>query len=840
MFGRVWKSVAAALGFALIVAMLVPAHSALAAASPTVTRLSGGDRYATAVAISKAGFAPGVPVVYVATGSDYPDALSAAPAAAHQGGPLLLVAAKSVPAVVTSELKRLKPKKIVVVGGTGVIATSTASALAKVAPVKRLSGSDRYATSRAIAAYAFPSASAVYLATGRNFPDALSAGAAGGSKAAPVLLIDGNATSLDSASSSAVTRLKASTVFIAGGTGVVRSQIEAAAKRLKGVSKVSRLAGSDRYETSAAINDASFGSASSAYLATGTSFPDALAGAALAGAKHAPLYVSMTSCIPKATLTSITDLGVSKVTLLGGTGALTADLNTLVVCGPLKKPAIHVAFGDRSLTVAWARIPSALRYSVEYSTKSSFSGAKKVTTTGSSAFIKSLTNDKKYYVRVRAVGSSNAYNSVSSTASATPDSGYPRLLKVTVVPAGTNQVKVSWSGQGRATKVAVIAGSEGGITANKFTSAFYPATTTSITLTVPSKYRAQLGTGSGNPIFVKVATYNSLSAGTSLPSTKNEKAFYRLSLAGSYAYAGTTAPKGTKLRVAEWNVNSVEASKAYKGHSWKDRRAKVVAGVTHANPSVFATAELTTADAGLGNGKTQWQDLRDLLAPKGYSMAYQPGPAGTNATKGAHLFYKSSVVTVVHSGEVSPKSLLGKTWPSGLTDRYFDWAEFVVKSSGKHFIAAAVHLPADAGSTSYASLRSAEVKAINTYLSTKAGSWPIVVMGDFNSSFAETSSGPASVLVGEGYYDASATASRSNPRYSTANITHQLDNKSIPGYPYTPYKYQYPAPRIDYILTKNAPGSWAYSNQLILSGSKFNTNYQGSDHNLQAADIGIP
>src|SRR5690606_37805008 len=55
-----------------------------------VGRLAGGSRYTTAVEISSHAYPGGAPVVYVAFGGDYPDALSAAPAAVKEGGPLLL------------------------------------------------------------------------------------------------------------------------------------------------------------------------------------------------------------------------------------------------------------------------------------------------------------------------------------------------------------------------------------------------------------------------------------------------------------------------------------------------------------------------------------------------------------------------------------------------------------------------------------------------------------------------------------------------------------------------------------------------------------------------------
>ncbi|HET9436051.1 MAG TPA: glycosyl hydrolase family 18 protein [Candidatus Limnocylindrales bacterium] len=86
-----------------------------------VTRLGGADRYATAAAVSRATYAPGVPVVYLASGTGFADALAGAPAAGMQNGPVLLVTATSIPSVVATELARLKPARIVVLGGTGAI-----------------------------------------------------------------------------------------------------------------------------------------------------------------------------------------------------------------------------------------------------------------------------------------------------------------------------------------------------------------------------------------------------------------------------------------------------------------------------------------------------------------------------------------------------------------------------------------------------------------------------------------------------------------------------------------------------------------------------------------------
>ena len=95
----------------------------------TVTRLSGPDRFATSAAISAASFAPGVPVVYIANGFNFPDALSAAPVAGKGGAPVLLVSADAIPAVIQAELTRLKPKSIVVLGGVNAVSDSVSQQL---------------------------------------------------------------------------------------------------------------------------------------------------------------------------------------------------------------------------------------------------------------------------------------------------------------------------------------------------------------------------------------------------------------------------------------------------------------------------------------------------------------------------------------------------------------------------------------------------------------------------------------------------------------------------------------------------------------------------------------
>jgi hypothetical protein len=93
------------------------------------TRIAGADRYATAAAISKATYAAGVPVVYIANGLGFADALAGAAAAGKAGGPLLTIPGTSIPAATAAELTRLKPAKIIVLGGTSMVSQTVLTAM---------------------------------------------------------------------------------------------------------------------------------------------------------------------------------------------------------------------------------------------------------------------------------------------------------------------------------------------------------------------------------------------------------------------------------------------------------------------------------------------------------------------------------------------------------------------------------------------------------------------------------------------------------------------------------------------------------------------------------------
>ena len=187
-----------------------------------VERLSGPTRYATAAAVVDAYVDPGVPVAYVATGMGFADALAGGPAAVATGGPLLLVEPDRVPTPTRTTLQRLRPGRIVVLGGSQVVSAAVRTQLEELidGPVQRVAGPDRYATAAAIAAEAFPDPVAtVYLATGQDFPDALAGGPAAGRDGAPLLTVRHDC--VPDVVGDALERLAPDTVVVLGGTAAV-------------------------------------------------------------------------------------------------------------------------------------------------------------------------------------------------------------------------------------------------------------------------------------------------------------------------------------------------------------------------------------------------------------------------------------------------------------------------------------------------------------------------------------------------------------------------------------------------------------------------------------------
>lgn len=179
-------------------------------------RFAGADRYGTAVAVADALGDP--QTVLLATGTNYPDALAAGPAAAHIGGAVLLTDGSGLPAATAGYLSTHPAGSVYAIGGPAAVADPLAS---------RVIGADRYATASAIAATFFTAPATVGVATGLDFPDALSGGPMLAESGAPLLLTLPNALPSETATYLASIKSTALHVDLFGGTGALNADIPA-------------------------------------------------------------------------------------------------------------------------------------------------------------------------------------------------------------------------------------------------------------------------------------------------------------------------------------------------------------------------------------------------------------------------------------------------------------------------------------------------------------------------------------------------------------------------------------------------------------------------------------
>jgi putative cell wall-binding protein len=300
-------------------------------------RIAGATRFETAVEISRSIVADGdrAPVVYVTNAFNFPDALAAGPAAIRAEGVILSTAPQELPPIVGQRLAEMDPLRVVILGDEKSVGAAVVESIRDLLPdadVDRIGGDNRYATAELIVrdAFATSGATTAIIATGANYPDALAAGPTTGG-AFPVVLVNGSGR-LDENTHKLLTDLGVTNVVIAGGFPSVSEQLESDLIGALGGANVSRIAGTDRYETTALLNDHFFTESDYAFLTTGDNFADALTGGPLAGAVGAPLYLSRANCIPIGTIDGLLVKQVGGVWLFGSEASLGRPVEELAMC----------------------------------------------------------------------------------------------------------------------------------------------------------------------------------------------------------------------------------------------------------------------------------------------------------------------------------------------------------------------------------------------------------------------------------------------------------------------------------------------------------------------------
>jgi len=317
---------------ALIASLLVAIGTSTQPAAAAATRIAGQDRYETSAAISRSRVQPGVDIVYVATGESFADALAGSALAGTRRTSVLLVQPDEIPPSIRTELERLQPDRIAILGGTTAVTTDVEAELDELTagPVIRLAGRDRFATATQVSgSYFGPDTSYVYIANGLQFPDALAAGAAGVDRGPVLLATQGT---LPPATRAELTRLKPQEIVVVGGFAAISDTVEAELDQYT-TGPVSRQAGNDRFATSAIVSSGAFQPPTGdVYLTSGRAFADALSGGAIAGAGDGPILLTERTCVPDTVLAEIERLDPDRIILLGGTGAVSDDVGELRSC----------------------------------------------------------------------------------------------------------------------------------------------------------------------------------------------------------------------------------------------------------------------------------------------------------------------------------------------------------------------------------------------------------------------------------------------------------------------------------------------------------------------------
>lgn len=291
----------------------------------------GANRYETAVEISKAAFDQADHVV-IAQGLTFPDALTAGPLASEYNAPLLLTPQNTLHPETLAELERLGAETITIVGGDNTITEDVVAALeAEGYTVNRIAGANRYETAALITEEVqriSGNTAEVVLVNGTQPADALAITPYAGLNNVGILLTNG--TVLDEKTQSIIDA--ADDVLIAGGNNSVSEAIETDIET-EGIN-VTRVAGANRYDTVLEIAKAYFADATHAVVASGTEFPDALAGSQLAIENEAPILLVSKTAITADVKAYIADSMIDTISILGGENTIApsvrAELEAIV------------------------------------------------------------------------------------------------------------------------------------------------------------------------------------------------------------------------------------------------------------------------------------------------------------------------------------------------------------------------------------------------------------------------------------------------------------------------------------------------------------------------------
>ncbi|QQK08217.1 cell wall-binding repeat-containing protein [Miniphocaeibacter halophilus] len=285
--------------------------------SLNIRRLSGKDRYETAINISRGTFSNSKYII-IASGEDYHDALVGGTLAAQIKAPILLIGKNNVPIEVLDEIKRLSIEQIYLLGGTNTISAKSGDILKETgAKVERLYGANRVETAKKIEEIRYSFAEYIipgdYYAVvdGRNFADALAAAPFVG-QMDPVTYLYPYMENVSSGKSY---------YMVFGGTSSVP----------KGYNERIRYAGKNRYDTATKVADAYKSQLKrdidTIVLVNGEDYPDALASAPVASINNGAILLTGSKKLSSETREYIlNNSNIENIIIVGGENSVSSNI----------------------------------------------------------------------------------------------------------------------------------------------------------------------------------------------------------------------------------------------------------------------------------------------------------------------------------------------------------------------------------------------------------------------------------------------------------------------------------------------------------------------------------
>ncbi|HAQ06866.1 MAG TPA: hypothetical protein DCR24_04825, partial [Bacillus bacterium] len=285
----------------------------LVQSSQSPERIAGKDRFEVAVKIAQKGW-PSSSTVFISNNNAFADALSAAPLAYKKDAPLLLTGQASLHPLTKAEIKRLGASEVIIIGGKGSVGESIEAELRNMGKsVRRIGGKNRFEVSRNIALELGEYQTAI-VANGLNFPDAISIAPYAAKNGFPILLT--RPEYLPQETIDVLKRKSPQTTIVVGGEASVN---KAVFNLLPGPT---RIGGKDRYEVAVNIHNKFFPETEKLYIATGSTFADALTGSVLISKENTTLLLTGKETLPDSVSTALTNRSYNNYIILGGVGSV--------------------------------------------------------------------------------------------------------------------------------------------------------------------------------------------------------------------------------------------------------------------------------------------------------------------------------------------------------------------------------------------------------------------------------------------------------------------------------------------------------------------------------------